>query len=101
MTELLQDAPTERQIAAMTTRVSPLTEPTLLASDPAEYMNEAQLAFFRQRLLDMKAQLLRNATDTAERLRELTIPSDPADRPTLEEEHALELRTRERERKLF
>lgn len=59
----------------MTTRLSPLTEATLLASDPAEYMNEAQLAFFRRRLLDMKTQLLRNATDTAERLRELT-PSD-------------------------
>ena len=85
----------------MTTRVSPLTKTTLLASDPAEYMNEAQLGFFRQRLLDMKAELLRNASDTAERLRELTIPSDPADRATLEEEHALELRARERERKLL
>ena len=85
----------------MTKSVSPLTEATLLASDPAEYMNEAQLAFFRRRLLDMKAQLLRNATDTAERLRELTNPSDPADRATLEEEHTLELLARERDRKLL
>ena len=85
----------------MATRVSTLTETTLLASDPAEYMNDAQLAFFRQRLLDMKAELLRNSSDTAERLREVTVPSDPADRATLEEEHALELRARERERKLL
>jgi len=78
-----------------------ISEATLLASDPHDYMNEAQLEFFRQRLIDMKAELIRNATDTAEHLREMTIPSDPADRATLEEEYALELRTRERERKLL
>ena len=49
----------------------------------------------------MKAEIIRNATDTAEHLREMSIPSDPADRATLEEEYALELRTRERERKLL
>ncbi|HVK56534.1 MAG TPA: RNA polymerase-binding protein DksA [Burkholderiales bacterium] len=79
----------------------PMSEAELLASDPKDYMNEAQLAFFRQRLLDMKAELVNNAANTAEHLREMTIPSDPADRATLEEEYALELRTRERERKLL
>jgi DnaK suppressor protein len=78
-----------------------MSEAELLASDPKDYMNEAQLAFFRQRLLDMKAELVNNAANTAEHLREMTIPSDPADRATLEEEYALELRTRERERKLL
>jgi DnaK suppressor protein len=78
-----------------------LSEATLLASEPGAYMNEEQLAFFRQRLLDMKAQLLLSATQTAETLRELTNPSDPADRATLEEEHGRELRARERESKLL
>jgi DnaK suppressor protein len=78
-----------------------LSEGALLASDPRDYMNEAQLAFFHQRLLGMKEQLLRNASESAEHLREITMPSDPADRATLEEEYALELRTRDRERKLL
>jgi DnaK suppressor protein len=78
-----------------------LSEAAMLASKPDDYMNQAQLAFFRQRLLDMRAELINNATSTAEHLREMTIPSDPADRATLEEEYALELRTRERERKLL
>ena len=78
-----------------------LSEAALLASDPGEYMNEAQLAFFRARLQDMKAQLQRNANDTTERLKGSSTPSDPADRATLEEEYTLELRTRVRERKLL
>jgi DnaK suppressor protein len=42
-----------------------------------------------------------NAGDTTEHLRETVIVPDPADRATIEEEHALELRTRDRERKLL
>ncbi|KAA4689838.1 RNA polymerase-binding protein DksA, partial [Bacteroides intestinalis] len=42
-----------------------------------------------------------NAGATAEHLRDNTIISDMADRATIEEEHALELRTRDRERKLL
>lgn len=78
-----------------------LSEAALLASDPGDYMNDAQLAFFRARLLDTKAQLQLNANGTTERLKESSTPSDPADRATLEEEYTLELRTRDRERKLF
>jgi RNA polymerase-binding transcription factor len=85
----------------MPPRVRVLSEAALLGSDPRDYMNDAQLAFFRSRLLEMKAQLHRNASDTAEHLKESFIPSDPADRATLEEEYALELRTRDRERKLL
>ena len=44
---------------------------------------------------------LHNAGATTEHLRELSFAPDPADRATLEEEHALELRTRDRERKLL
>ena len=66
-----------------------------------DYMNEAQLAFFKQRLLELRAQLLNNADDTGQHLRENEVTTDPSDRATLEEEYTLELRTRDRERKLL
>jgi DnaK suppressor protein len=79
-----------------------LTEPELLAMPEPEYMNEKQLEFFRVRLTALKDDLLSNAGETTEHLREDTsIVPDPADRATIEEEHALELRTRDRERKLL
>lgn len=79
-----------------------LTEAELLAMPEAEYMNEKQLDFFRAQLEAQKEDLLSNAGETTEHLREDTsIVPDPADRATIEEEHALELRTRDRERKLL
>ncbi|MEP7283843.1 MAG: RNA polymerase-binding protein DksA [Rubrivivax sp.] len=79
-----------------------LTEPELLAMPDAEYMGEKQIDFFRVRLQALKDDLLSNAGETTEHLREDTsIVPDPADRATIEEEHALELRTRDRERKLL
>jgi DnaK suppressor protein len=79
-----------------------LTEAELLAMPDSEYMNEKQLDFFRAALQKQKDDLLSNAGETTEHLREDTsIVPDPADRATIEEEHALELRTRDRERKLL
>lgn len=79
-----------------------LTEPELLAMPESEYMNDKQLEFFRVKLQSLKDDLLSNAGETTEHLREDTsIVPDPADRATIEEEHALELRTRDRERKLL
>ena len=79
-----------------------LTEPELMAMPEREYMNEKQIEFFRARLQVQKDDLLSNAGETTEHLREDTsIVPDPADRATIEEEHALELRTRDRERKLL
>jgi DnaK suppressor protein len=79
-----------------------LSEEELLAMPDGEYMNEKQLEFFRVRLQQLKDDLLSNAGETTEHLREDTsIVPDPADRATIEEEHALELRTRDRERKLL
>lgn len=78
-----------------------LTEAELLKMPKSDYMNPAQLEFFRQRLIEMQTQLRENAGQTTEHLRELAFAPDPADRATLEEEHALELRTRDRERKLL
>ena len=79
-----------------------LTDAELQAMPEAEYMNDKQLVFFRSRLQILKDDLLSNAGETTEHLREDTsIVPDPADRATIEEEHALELRTRDRERKLL
>lgn len=79
-----------------------LTEDELLAMPDGEYMNDKQIDFFRARLQAQKDDLLSNAGETTEHLREDTsIVPDPADRATIEEEHALELRTRDRERKLL
>ena len=79
-----------------------LTEPELMAMPEDEYMNAKQLEFFRLQLVVLKDDLLSNAGETTEHLREDTsIVPDPADRATIEEEHALELRTRDRERKLL
>jgi len=77
------------------------TEAQLLKMPESEYMNVIQLAFFKERLLAMKAELLTNADLTSEHLRENDMVPDPADRATIEEEHALELRARDRERKLM
>ncbi len=78
-----------------------LTEAELLQMPESDYMNEAQLQFFRNRLQQIEKDLLQNADETTEHLRETVIVPDPADRATIEEEHALELRTRDRERKLL
>ncbi len=78
-----------------------LSEEDLLKAPEKDYMNEAQLAFFRQRLTELRDQLLQNADDTGEHLRENEVTTDPSDRATLEEEYTLELRTRDRERKLL
>jgi DnaK suppressor protein len=79
-----------------------LSEAELMAMPDSEYMNDKQLDFFRHKLQTLKDDLLSNAGETTEHLREDTsIVPDPADRATIEEEHALELRTRDRERKLL
>ncbi len=79
-----------------------MTDAEVIAMPDAEYMNEKQLAFFRIKLVQLKDDILQNADQTTEQLRKDTVVvPDPADRATIEEEHALELRTRDRERKLL
>src|SRR5436305_10185922 len=82
-------------------RVKELTDQDLMKAPERDYMNEAQLAFFKQRLLELRSQLLNNADDTGQHLRENEVTTDPSDRATLEEEYTLGLRTRDRERKLL
>lgn len=71
---------------------------------PAEdepFMNDRQLEYFRRKLLNWKADLLAESRDTIEGLQDSTrnIP-DVADRASEETDRALELRTRDRQRKL-
>lgn len=78
-----------------------LTEAALLKMPESDYMNAEQLAFFRDRLVAMRDELQLKVDETVEHMREQETVADPADRATVEEEHALELRTRDRERKLL
>lgn len=78
-----------------------ITAEEILKMSDGDYMNDEQLEFFRRRLSNMENELRANADQTTVNLRETTIVPDPADRATIEEEHALELRTRDRERKLL
>jgi DnaK suppressor protein len=82
--------------------IEQMTDQDVLAMPDSEYMSDLQLAYFRRKLSQLKADMLANAGETTEHLREDTVVvPDPADRATIEEEHALELRTRDRERKLL
>jgi len=67
-----------------------------------EYMNEQQSAHFRNILMAWKLSLMEEVDRTVDHMKEdATNFSDPADRATQEEEFALELRARDRERKLI
>ena len=78
------------------------------ASKPAafaeneEYMNDAQLAHFRHLLLTWKRKLMEEVDRTVVHMQHVSSPHpDPNDRASQEEEFSLELRTRDRERKLI
>jgi RNA polymerase-binding transcription factor len=80
---------------------SGLTEAELLRAPASQYMSAEQLAFFRERLRETQKELLEKANLTSEHLREHELEADPTDQATIEEEYALELRARDRERKLL
>jgi DnaK suppressor protein len=85
-----------------TKRPEELSDDEVKSMPDSEYMNDVQLAFFRLKLVKLKQDIHNSAGETTEHLREDTVVvPDPADRATIEEEHALELRTRDRERKLL
>lgn len=100
-TKSTKAAPSAKQTNKVAAPTALLTEAQLLKMPEADYMNAAQIAFFRARLQQLEQELLINAGETTEHLRETQFVPDPADRATIEEEHALELRTRDRERKLL
>ena len=76
--------------------------PDYRPSDKEEYMNEMQLEYFRQKLLSWKKSLIGQYMDTLDDLKQggLNQP-DQIDRASLESDKALELRTRDRARKLI
>lgn len=76
----------------------PSTE-EILAMPDSDYMNAAQLDFFRSMLQRMRDELLENGQSTIAHLQETAATPDEADRATQEEEHVLEQRIRDRERK--
>ncbi len=70
-------------------------------SDDEPFMNDRQLEYFKQKLLKWKAEILEESRGTIEHMQEgaRNIP-DIADRASEETDRALELRTRDRERKV-
>ena len=72
-----------------------------VAADGEEYMNEKQLAHFRSILSNRKQNLMEEVDRTVHHLQEEAVNyADPNDRASQEEEFSLELRARDRERKL-
>lgn len=85
---------------AMTKKVAAtraLTEEQIRKMSEKDYMNERQLEFFRQRLLQIREEVLAREMDVKARLNNRETFADPADRASAEEEHWLDLRLRERE----
>ena len=83
--------------------VEMLTDEDVLNMPENEYMSPLQLEFFRLKLLVHEKEILDNAKKTTQAFQEqeTNYIADPSDRATIEEEYALELRTRGRERKLL
>lgn len=79
----------------------PQNDVELMAMPESDYMNEAQLAYFKAKLTAMRDEILENARETGEHLKENEVFADPNDRATVEEENLLEQRVRDRERKLL
>lgn len=71
--------------------------------DKGDFMNPTMLAYFRQKLMDWRTDLLRESSETIQNTLQETDLQKPdlADRASAETDHALELRTRDRERKLI
>jgi DnaK suppressor protein len=76
--------------------------PDYRPSDDEEFMNPLQIEYFRQKLLRWRAELVADSSGTLRHLKEESLlKPDLTDRASLETERAIELRTRDRERKLI
>ena len=84
------------------TAAAVLAEESYRPSEDEEFMNERQLEYFKQKLLNWKEDILRESRETLVHLQsETENHPDLADRATSETDRALELRTRDRQRKLI
>ena len=81
---------------------SVILPPDYRPSNDEEYMNEFQVEYFRRELMEWKKSLLAQSQDTLEELRQggLNQP-DELDRASMETDKALDLRTKDRARKLI
>ena len=80
----------------------PTLSPDYRPSEDEEFMNPMQLEYFRQKLLRWRVELLAESSETLQHLKEESLlKPDLTDRASLETERAIELRTRDRERKLI
>lgn len=70
-------------------------------SEDEPFMNERQLIYFRKKLLDWKDEILASSRETLENLQDTGLHPDITDRASSETERALELRARDRQRKLI
>lgn len=81
---------------------APLLPPDYIPSEDEEFMNPMQLEYFRQKLLTWRSKLMVESSHTLNHLQTVSLAeSDLNDRASLETDHAIELRTRDRERKLI
>src|SRR5919202_2547047 len=80
----------------------PTLPPDYRPSEEEPYLNPLQVEYFRQKLLRWRAELLAESTETLQHLKEESLlKPDLTDRASLETDRAIELRTRDRERKLI
>ncbi|MBI3440759.1 MAG: RNA polymerase-binding protein DksA [Proteobacteria bacterium] len=81
---------------------STILPPDYKPSEKEKFMNPVMLEYFRQKLLSWRSELLAESNDTIRGMQEENLQKpDIADRASAETDHALELRTRDRERKLI
>jgi RNA polymerase-binding transcription factor len=83
-------------------QMKPLLPPDYRPTEDEPFMNPLQLEYFRQKLLAWRTELLEESSETLHHLQEESLSEpDIADRASLETDRSLELRTRDRERKLI
>lgn len=81
---------------------STLLPPDYRPSDDEEFMNPLQLEYFRQKLLAWRAELLAESNETLASMQQENLAQpDLTDRASMETDRSIELRTRDRERKLI
>jgi DnaK suppressor protein len=86
----------------MTIAAAVIEEVNYRPSEDEEFMNPRQLEYFKKKLLDWKDDILRESRETVSHLQtETENHPDIADRASSETDRALELRTRDRQRKLI
>lgn len=81
---------------------SPLLPPDYIPSADEPFMNSMMAEYFRRKLMQWRNAILRDSSETLIHMQEVTLQeADMADRASLESERSIELRTRDRERKLL